>query len=59
MINTYYEADGTVVLEIAGSELALERVEAEELFVLLGYTLQDMDVSASLSNTETGEQPDV
>ncbi len=33
------------MLELAGSALELSRAEAEQLFVDLGYTLQDMDVT--------------
>lgn len=57
-INTYYEADQTVVIEVAEAELALSREEAEQLFVVLGHTLMDMDISEQLEQTDSGEQPD-
>ena len=58
MNQSYYEADGTVVLEISGGVVAMTRAEAEEIFVLLGYTLQDMDVN-DFTQDDDGEQPDV
>jgi|TARA_B110000211_G_scaffold111172_1_gene129173 hypothetical protein len=58
MNQSYYEADGTVVLEISGGEVAMSRSEAEDLFVMLGHTLQDMDVS-DFTQGDDGEQPDV
>ena len=42
-MQTWYEADGTVILEVEGNELHMTRQEAEGLFVMLGHTLQDMD----------------
>lgn len=59
-MNVYYEADSTVVIEIDGGVLALRRQEAEALFVDLGQTLHDMDVTAQeFDNIETDDQPDV
>lgn len=59
-MKVYYEADSTVVIEIDGGVLAISRQEAEALFVDLGHTLQDMDVTAQeFDNAETGDQPDV
>lgn len=55
----YYTAEGTVVLEVAEAALEMTRGEAEELFVQLGRSLQDMDVT--MFSNETGddsEQPD-
>lgn len=51
-METWYEADGTVVLSVDGKELHMSRVEAEDLFVMLGHTLQDMDVSVKEMVTE-------
>jgi hypothetical protein len=56
MNQSYYEADGTVVLEISGGEVAMTRAEAEDLFVMLGHTLQDMDVS-EFTKGDGSEQP--
>ena len=42
-IHVYWEADGTVVIELDEMELHMHRSEAEVLFVDLGRTLQDMD----------------
>ena len=58
MNQSYYEADGTVVLEISGGAVAMSRAEAEDLFVMLGHTLQDMDVS-DFTKGDGSEQPDV
>lgn len=60
MISTFYELDGTVVIHYDGAELALTRQEAELLFVHLGHTLQDQDVTQG-PFTHTGtddDQPD-
>ena len=57
MINTYYEATGEVIIEIDGASVELSRAEAEDLFVMPGYTLQDMDVVAESNNPDLGEQP--
>ena len=43
-ITVYYNAEGMVLIEFMGSALELERGEAEQLFVDLGFILQDMDV---------------
>ena len=43
-MNTYYTAEGSVVLDVGGQELHMTREEAEGLFVMLGHTLQDMDI---------------
>lgn len=45
-MNVYYNAEGMVLIEFAGAALELERAEAEQLFVDLGFILQDMDVVA-------------
>jgi hypothetical protein len=57
MNQSYYEADGTVVLEISGGEVAMTKIEAEELFVMLGHTLQDMYV-CEFGQGDGSEQPD-
>ena len=43
-ITVYYNAEGMVLIELGGAALELEREEAEQLFVDLGFILQDMDV---------------
>ena len=52
-MNTYYTAEGNVVLDVDDAELVMTRQEAEGLFVMLGHTLQDMDVE--MYNDESGE----
>ena len=42
-VNVYYDSRGMILLELDGAGLELTREEAEELFVRLGHTLQDMD----------------
>ena len=44
-VNVYYDSRGMILLELDGAGLELTREEAEELFVRLGHTLQDMDVA--------------
>ena len=44
-ITVYYNAAGDVLIEFAGQALELSREEAEQLFVDLGFVLQDMDVT--------------
>lgn len=50
-ITVYYNAEGSVLIEFAGKGLELTRGEAEQLFVDLGFVLQDMDVTSE--GTET------
>lgn len=60
MISTFYELDGTVVIDFDGAQLELTRQEAELLFVHLGHTLQDQDIAQG-PFTHTGtddDQPD-
>lgn len=40
--NIFWTAEGEVVIEIADRALILPRVEAEALFVDLGFVLKDM-----------------
>jgi len=42
-IQVYYNSQGQVLIELAGSAMELERAEAEALFLDLGYCLKDMD----------------
>ena len=56
-MNVYYNAEGSILIEFAGAALELTRAEAEQLFVDLGHTLQDMDVSKYDENMEEKEQP--
>ena len=44
-VNVYYDSRGMILLELDGAGLEITREEAEELFVRLGHTLQDMDVT--------------
>ena len=43
-IQVYYDSSGKVLVEFAGAALELERSEAEQLFVDLGYCLKHMDL---------------
>ena len=56
-IQTYYNAEGAVLLELDGAALELTRSEAEQLFVNLGHVLQDMDVEQYDENGELEECP--
>ena len=40
--NIFWTAEGDVVIEIAERALILPRIEAESLFVALGFVLKDM-----------------
>ena len=46
MIQVYYNNHQEVLIELEGLALELTREEAEQLFVDLGFILQDMDVMA-------------
>ena len=54
-METWFEADGSIVLSVDGAELHMTREEAESLFVMLGHTLQDHDI---FDNTPEGDQPE-
>ena len=54
-MNVYYNSDGFIIIEFEGQGLELNRAEAEQLFVDLGYALQDMDVVKFNNETDTGE----
>jgi len=56
-MQTYYTEDGQVVLEVDDQALYMTRGEAEGLFVMLGHTLHDMDVSMDNYSEDKGEQP--
>ena len=56
-MNVYYNSEGFILIEFAGNALELDRKEAEQLFVDLGYTLQDMDVATFEENGEDSPQP--
>ena len=45
------------MLEVEGAALELSRAEAEQLFVNLGHTLQDMDVVQYDENGDETPQP--
>ena len=42
-ITVYYNSEGMVLIELDGAALELKRAEAEQLFIDLGFILQDMD----------------
>lgn len=42
-IQVIYNGEGNVLLVLGDNGIALSRSEAEQLFVDLGHTLQDMD----------------
>ena len=52
-VNVYYDSRGMILLELDGAALELTREEAEELFVRMGHTLQDMDV-ANVQDDDNG-----
>ncbi len=54
-MNVYYNSEGFIMLELEGAALELTRAEAERLFVDLGYTLQDMDVTSEPSKGNSHE----
>ena len=56
-METWYNEDGAVVLAVEDNELHMSREEAESLFVMLGHTLQDMDLNGPFDNASEGEQP--
>ena len=58
-IQVIYDATGNVLLELDGAALELTRAEAEQLFVDLGYALQDMDITEYDENGDTKGQPNV
>ena len=43
-ITVYYDSTGSILIELDGAALELTRGEAEQLFVDLGFVLQDLDV---------------
>ena len=51
----YYTAEGKVVLEAGENALVMHRAEAEALFVDLGMTLQDMDISQYEKESGNGQ----
>ena len=57
-MQTWYTPDGTVVLEVEGAELHMTRLEAENLFVMLGHTLQDQDVELYDESGDDTPQPE-
>ena len=46
-ITVYYDSTGSILIELDGAALELTRGEAEQLFVDLGFVLQDLDVQQS------------
>ena len=56
-IQVIYDATGRILLELDGAALELSRGEAEQLFVNLGYALQDMDIEMYDENGEVKPQP--
>ena len=51
----YWTAEGKVVLEAGENALVMHRAEAEALFVDLGMTLQDMDISQYEKESGNGQ----
>ena len=45
VMSIWWTAEGKIVLELMGRAIIMDRIEAENLFVDLGHTLQDMDRS--------------
>ena len=41
-MQVYYNGEGFILIELHGAALELSRAEAEQLFVDLGHTLQDI-----------------
>ena len=56
-MQVYYNSEGYVLIELLGAALELSRAEAEQLFVDLGHTLQDMDVEKYVEESTHGLQP--
>ena len=52
MIQVYYDAAKNVLVEYEGMALELDREEAEQLFIDLGFVLQDMDMMSKESDDE-------
>ena len=58
-MNVYFNAEGMLLIEFAGSAIELDRAEAEQLFVDIGHALQDHDITKYDENMEEKEQPHV
>ena len=43
-IQVYYDSTKSILIELDGAALELTREEAEQLFVDIGFVLQDMDL---------------
>ena len=56
-MQVYYNGEGFILIELHGAALELSRAEAEQLFVDLGNTLQDMDVKKYVEESTHGLQP--
>ena len=56
-IEVYYDAKGSILIELGGAALELTRPEAEQMFVDIGHVLQDMDIQRYDENGETTPQP--
>ena len=56
-MQVYYNGEGFILIELHGAALELSRAEAEQLFVDLGHTLQDMDVEKYVEESTHGLQP--
>lgn len=50
--NIFWTAEGDVVIEIAERALILPRIEAESLFVDLGFVLKDMAHASDILQDE-------
>lgn len=53
-----YGIGDAFILEADGNGLMMSREEAETLFVQIGHTLQDDDVTRYVEESTEGEQPD-
>ena len=51
-ITVYYNSTGSILIELDGAALELTRGEAEQLFVDLGFILQDLDVRDQTAEDE-------
>ena len=56
-MQVYYNGEGFILIELHGAALELSRAEAEQLFVDLGHTLQDMDITKYVEESTHGLQP--
>ena len=59
-LGVYWTSEGHIIIDLDGRQIAMDRFEAESLFVDLGHVLQDMDVSLYGDESgQTDEQPQI